>query len=149
MMDLVEVEKPENVTDRAFQSNTVADPSLADLAPSFRRERLQLCRVPAGRVLKALKYFREAWMRITNYVTGGLQEHIDTHIKPSNDRPCRLARRRRPFMRPIAEFVVRNCSQDVPGEVVLNCETVPVEIEGTGSGAIRHCSSRESIDSAP
>ena len=85
-------------------------------------EGVQWRNVATGRILEAPEYFRHGWMRITNYLAAALRNHIDTHIKSSNDRPGNLTGRRRAFMRPIIEFAGRNRLQNVLVKVVLNFE---------------------------
>ena len=80
--------------------------------PLSRRQQVQWCNVATGRILEAPEYFRHGWIRITNYVAEA--NHIDTHIKSSNDRPGNLTGRRREFMRRIIEFAGRNRLQNVP-----------------------------------
>src|SRR5579863_2643451 len=104
--------------------------------------------MPTGHLLEALDYFREAWRGITNHITDAVRGHMDTYIESSNDRPGDLAGRGRPFMRTIVEFVRRYGPQNVAGEVVLNRETVLVELERAGSSATGHCFSPESFGSA-
>jgi hypothetical protein len=81
-----------------------------------------------GRLVKVLEYLGEVWMRVKTYLTGPLRGHVDPHIESSNDRPCSLISRRRPLLRPVVEFVGRDSLQDVSGEVVLNFETLLVEL---------------------
>jgi hypothetical protein len=124
MMDLVEVEKPDDVTGRAPQGS-----------------------VATGRILESPAYFRHGWMRITNYVAEALRNHIDTHIKSSIVQP-NLTGRGRAFMRPIIEFAGRNRLPNVLGKVVLNFEVLHVEFQRARSGVIWHCFSPERARSA-
>ncbi len=71
--------------------------------------------VATGRILEAPEYFRHGWMRITNYVAEALRNHIDTHIKSSNDRLGNFDQSRESVHAADNRVCRRNRLQDVPG----------------------------------